>query len=93
GTQMIAKGHDFRRITLVAAANPDSALFSSDLRAPERLFSLLTQAAGRAGRDAGISGQSEMWVQTQHPTHPLYHNLKKHDYPGFAAQQLKEREQ
>lgn len=93
GTQMIAKGHDFRRITLVAAANPDSALFSSDFRAPERLFSLLMQATGRAGRDAGISAQSEMWVQTQHPTHPLYDNLKKHDYPGFAAQQLKEREQ
>ncbi|MDE2616118.1 MAG: primosomal protein N' [Burkholderiales bacterium] len=93
GTQMIAKGHDFRRITLVAAANPDSALFSSDFRAPERLFSLLMQAAGRAGRDAGISAQSEMWVQTQHPTHPLYENLRKHDYPGFAAQQLKEREQ
>jgi primosomal protein N' (replication factor Y) (superfamily II helicase) len=93
GTQMIAKGHDFRRITLVAAANPDSALFSSDFRAPERLFSLLMQAAGRAGRDAGISAQSEMWVQTQYPTHPLYENLKKHDYPAFAAQQLKEREQ
>ncbi|MFN7864124.1 MAG: primosomal protein N' [Curvibacter sp.] len=93
GTQMIAKGHDFRRITLVAAANPDSALFSSDFRAPERLFSLLMQAAGRAGRDAGISAQSEMWVQTHHPKHPLYENLKKHDYPGFAAQQLKEREQ
>ena len=93
GTQMIAKGHDFRRITLVAAANPDSALFSSDFRAPERLFSLLMQAAGRAGRDAGISAQSEMWVQTHHPTHPLYENLKKHDYPGFAAQQLREREQ
>ena len=93
GTQMIAKGHDFRRITLVAAANPDSALFSSDFRAPERLFSLLMQAAGRAGRDADISAQSEMWVQTHHPTHPLYENLKKHDYAGFAAQQLQEREQ
>jgi primosomal protein N' (replication factor Y) len=54
GTQMIAKGHDFRRITLVAAVNPDGALFSSDFRAPERLFSLLMQAAGRAGRDAEI---------------------------------------
>jgi primosomal protein N' (replication factor Y) len=52
GTQMVAKGHDFRRITLVAAVNPDTALFSSDFRAPERLFSLLMQAAGRAGRDA-----------------------------------------
>ncbi|NBT56186.1 MAG: primosomal protein N', partial [Betaproteobacteria bacterium] len=47
GTQMIAKGHDFRRITLVAAVNPDGALFSSDFRAPERLFGLLMQAAGR----------------------------------------------
>ncbi|MBU0587758.1 MAG: primosomal protein N' [Gammaproteobacteria bacterium] len=93
GTQMIAKGHDFRRITLVAAVNPDSALFSSDFRAPERLFSLLMQAAGRAGRDAGLGGQSEMWVQTFHPTHPLFEALKKHDYPAFAAQQLEEREQ
>jgi len=93
GTQMIAKGHDFRRITLVATINTDSALFSSDFRAPERLFSLLMQAAGRAGRDAGISAQSEMWVQTFHPTHPLFESLKKHDYPAFAAQQLTEREQ
>ena len=54
GTQMVAKGHDFRRITLVAAVNADNALFSSDFRAPERLFSLLMQAAGRAGRDAAI---------------------------------------
>ena len=93
GTQMIAKGHDFRRITLVAAINADSALFSSDFRAPERLFSLLMQAAGRAGRDAGISAQSEMWVQTMHPTHPLFEALKRHDYPAFAAGQLKERAQ
>jgi primosomal protein N' (replication factor Y) len=93
GTQMIAKGHDFRRITLVAAVAPDNALFSSDFRAPERLFSLLMQAAGRAGRDAGISGQSEMWVQTFHPAHPLFEALKRHDYPAFAAQQLQEREQ
>ena len=93
GTQMVAKGHDFRNITLVAAVNADSALFSSDFRAPERLFSLLMQAAGRAGRDAGISAASEMWVQTFHPQHPLFEALKRHDYPAFAAQQLKEREQ
>ncbi len=93
GTQMIAKGHDFRRITLVAAVNPDGALFSSDFRAPERLFSLLMQAAGRAGRDADISSQSEMWLQTFHPQHPLFESLKRHDYPTFAAQQLKDREQ
>jgi primosomal protein N' (replication factor Y) len=92
GTQMIAKGHDFRRITLVGAVNPDNALFSSDFRAPERLFSLLMQAAGRAGRDATVSG-SEMWLQTFHPTHPLYEALKRHDYPAFAESQLKERQQ
>ena len=91
GTQMIAKGHDFRRITLVAAVNPDGALFSSDFRAPERLFALLMQAGGRAGRDAEQSASSEMWVQTFHPSHPLFEALKKHDYPAFAEQQLKER--
>ena len=92
GTQMIAKGHDFRRITLVAAVNPDSALFSSDFRAPERLFALLMQAAGRAGRDAGQAARSEMWVQTWHPRHALYAALRKHDFAAFAASQLRERE-
>ena len=91
GTQMVAKGHDFRRITLVAAVNPDSALFSSDFRAPERLFALLMQAAGRAGRDATQAAASEMWVQTWHPQHALYAALKAHDYAAFAAQQLAER--
>ncbi len=96
GTQMIAKGHDFRRITLVAAVQPDGALFSSDFRAPERLFALLMQAAGRAGRDAQYvaaqGGQpSEMWVQTWHPEHALYAALRRHDYPAFAAAQLAER--
>jgi len=95
GTQMIAKGHDFRRVTLVAALNTDGALFSSDFRAPERLFSLLMQAAGRAGRDADMHLVSpcEMWVQSHHPLHPLFEALKQHDYPAFAEQQLKEREQ
>ena len=92
GTQMIAKGHDFRYITLVAAINPDGALFSSDFRAPERLFSLLMQAGGRAGRDAARSATSEMWVQTFAPQHPLFAALKTHDYPAFANQQLKERQ-
>ncbi|MFD0669365.1 primosomal protein N' [Ramlibacter sp. MAHUQ-53] len=91
GTQMITKGHDFRRITLVAAINPDTALFSSDFRAPERLFALLMQAAGRAGRDAAQAGASQMWVQTWHPQHPLFDALRRHDYPAFAAAQLKDR--
>ncbi|MBP7968296.1 MAG: primosomal protein N' [Brachymonas sp.] len=91
GTQMLAKGHDFRRITLVAALNPDTGLFSSDFRAPERLFALLMQAGGRAGRDPALSGRGELWVQTCFPTHPLYAALRKHDYPVFARQQLDER--
>lgn len=92
GTQMVAKGHDFRRITLVAALNADAALFASDYRAPERLFSLLMQAGGRAGRDATLSSGAELWVQTWHTTHPLFAALKKHDFPAFAAQQLEERQ-
>ena len=91
GTQMVAKGHDFRRMTLVAAVNPDSALFSSDFRAPERLFALLAQAAGRAGRDAAQTGPSEMWLQTWFPRHPLYAALRHYDYAAFAASQLSER--
>ena len=91
GTQMIAKGHDFRRITLVAAINPDGALFSADFRAPERLFSLLMQAAGRAGRAASHSATSEMWIQTAFPAHALFQALKHHDYPAFATEELAER--
>ena len=95
GTQMVAKGHDFRRVTLVAALNPDGALFSADFRAPERLFALLLQAAGRAGRDSTLTRDQgcEMWVQTFHPAHPLFESLKQHDFAGFAAQQLTERQQ
>ncbi len=91
GTQMVTKGHDFRRITLVVAVNPDSALFASDFRAPERLFALLMQAAGRAGRVAEASARSEMWVQTWHPQHPLYAALKRHDFTAFASSQLADR--
>ncbi len=91
GTQMLAKGHDFRRVTLVAAVNPDAALFSSDFRGPERLFALLLQAAGRAGRDAAQAARSEMFVQTHHPQHPLFDALRRHDFAAFAAAQLGER--
>jgi primosomal protein N' (replication factor Y) len=91
GTQMVAKGHDFRRVTLVAAVNPDGALFSSDFRAPERQFALLMQAAGRAGRDAAAAARSEMWLQTWNPQHALYAALQRHDYPRFAQSQLAER--
>jgi primosomal protein N' (replication factor Y) len=91
GTQMVTKGHDFRRVTLVAAVNPDSALFSSDFRAGERQFALLMQAAGRAGRDAAQAAGSEMWVQTWHPKHALFAALHAHDYAAFAERLLAER--
>ncbi|MCZ2439435.1 MAG: primosomal protein N' [Burkholderiales bacterium] len=91
GTQMVTKGHDFRRMTLVAAINPDGALFSSDFRAPERLFALLMQAAGRAGRDADQAARSEMWIQTAYPGHALYQALLAHDFDAFATSQLDER--
>jgi primosomal protein N' (replication factor Y) len=91
GTQMVTKGHDFRRITLVAAISPDSALFSSDFRAAERLFALLMQAGGRAGRDAALAARSEVWVQTWNPQHALYAALRRHDFGAFAASQLEER--
>lgn len=91
GTQMITKGHDFRRIRFVAAVNPDGALFSSDFRAPERLFALLMQAGGRAGRDAAGESPAEMWVQTWNRDHALYQALARHDYERFARDQLAER--
>ena len=91
GTQMVTKGHDFRRVTLVAAVNPDSALFAADFRAAERLFALLMQAGGRAGRDASQAHASEMWIQTWNPAHPLFAALKRHDFAAFAAGQLDER--
>ncbi|MCX7140186.1 MAG: primosomal protein N' [Proteobacteria bacterium] len=90
GTQILAKGHDFPNVTLVAALNADSALFSADYRAPERLFAQMVQVAGRAGR-AGLPG--EVLIQTQYPRHPLYLALAQHDYPGFARTLLAEREQ
>ena len=95
GTQMVAKGHDFKNLTLVAALNPDSALFSQDFRASERLFAQLMQVAGRAGRAAQKDGgnASEVLIQTRYPDHPLYHALMAHNYPGFADDLLAERQQ
>ena len=90
GTQMLAKGHDFPKLTLVGVLGADAALFAADWRAPERLFAQLMQVAGRAGR-AELKG--EVLIQTQYPDHPLFAAVKAHDYPGFAAEQLAEREQ
>jgi primosomal protein N' (replication factor Y) len=88
GTQMIAKGHDFQRVTLVGVLNADAALFSHDFRASERLFAQLMQVSGRAGR-AGLPG--EVMIQTRYADHALYAALVRHDYPGFARAALAER--
>jgi primosomal protein N' (replication factor Y) (superfamily II helicase) len=88
GTQMLAKGHDFPELTLVGALNPDSALYSSDFRAPEKLFAQLVQVAGRAGRADKLG---EVIIQTAFPDHPLFRALQTHDFEGWAATQLAER--
>ena len=89
GTQMLAKGHDFPRLTLVGVLGADNALYSADFRATERLFALLEQVAGRAGRGE-LAG--EVIVQTDFADHPLYAALIDHDYDRFAATLLAERE-
>ena len=88
GTQMLAKGHDFPALTLVGVLNPDSALYSSDFRAPEKLFAQLVQVAGRAGR---ADKPGEVVIQTAFPDHPLFRALQTHDFEGWAASQLAER--
>ena len=95
GTQMVAKGHDFRNLTLVGVLNPDTALFSHDYRASERLYAQLMQVAGRAGRQARTAGgsASEVLIQTQYPQHPLFAAVMAHDYDAFAGSLLDERRQ
>ncbi len=88
GTQMLAKGHDFPKLTLVVVVNPDGALFSADFRAGEKLFQQLMQVAGRAGR-ADLPG--DVLVQTQFPEHPLYQALVRQDYRSYAEELLDER--
>jgi len=88
GTQMLAKGHDFPALTLVGVLNPDSALYSSDFRAAEKLFAQLMQVAGRAGR---ADKPGEVLIQTAFPDHPLFVYLKNQDFDGWAQSQLSER--
>jgi len=88
GTQMLAKGHDFPNVTLVAVLDTDQALFSVDFRASEHLAQLITQVSGRAGR---AEKTGEVLIQTHHPEHPLLQILIHHGYQSFAEAALQER--
>lgn len=88
GTQMLAKGHDFKRLSLVGVLNSDMMLFSGDFRAPERLFAQLMQVSGRAGRHLP---DAEVLLQTEFPEHHLYQALIRHDYEHFIENTLDER--
>jgi len=90
GTQILAKGHDFPHLNLVGVLNADGQLYSSDFRGAERLYALLTQVAGRAGRGGT---QGEVLIQTELPYHPLYAALARQDYRAFADIALAERRQ
>ncbi len=88
GTQMLAKGHHFPNVTLVAILNADAGFCSPDFRAPERTAQLITQVAGRAGR---AERPGEVWIQTYQPDNPLLQCLMQAGYPGFAELELQQR--
>jgi primosomal protein N' (replication factor Y) len=89
GTQMVAKGLDFPTVTLAAVVAADLGLNLPDFRAAERSFALMTQVCGRSGR----ARRGEAFVQTYVPDHPAVAFAANHDYKGFAALELSEREQ
>ena len=89
GTQMLAKGHHFPNVTLVALLDVDGALYSADFRAAERLAQLFTQVAGRAGR---AKKAGKVVLQTHHPEHDLIQDLLNNGYQDFALTALAERQ-
>jgi primosomal protein N' (replication factor Y) len=94
GTQMIAKGHDYQNIGLVAVLDAASRLFSQDFRAAERLFAQLVQVAGRAGR-SGVEGQAggDIYIETQYPEAAVFQYLLRHDVDGFLSYTANERDE
>jgi primosomal protein N' (replication factor Y) len=94
GTQMIAKGHDYQNIGLVAVLDADSRLFSQDFRSAERLFAQLVQVAGRAGR-SGKEGETggAIYIETQFPEAAVFQFLLRHDVDGFLSFTANERKE
>ncbi len=90
GTQMLAKGHHFAKVSLVAILEADSGLFSTDFRGMERTAQLITQVSGRAGRE-NVMGK--VIIQTHHPEHPLLKTLVETGYRQFAHQEIALRQQ
>lgn len=90
GTQLLAKGHHFPRLTLVVIVDVDQSFYSSDFRAMERFGQLITQVSGRAGRET-LAG--EVVLQTHLPHHPLLMTLIQQGYPAFANRLLQARHQ
>ena len=89
GTQMLAKGHHFPNVTLVAALNADAGFLSADFKAAERTAQLIVQVAGRAGR---AERPGEVWIQSLQPENPALQQLVEGGYAAFAAQELAARE-
>ena len=88
GTQMLAKGHHFPKLTLVGIIDADRGLFSADFRASERMAQLIMQVSGRAGR---ADDPGTVMIQTHYPAHPLLRTLTGQDYAAFANLLLEER--
>jgi len=88
GTQMLAKGHHFAKVSLVAILDADSGLFSTDFRGMERTAQLITQVSGRAGREEILG---KVLIQTHHPEHPLLQTLVNSGYKDFASDELRNR--
>ena len=94
GTQMIAKGHDYQNIGLVAVLDADSRLYSADFRAAEKLFAQLVQVAGRAGRSSKEDQDGgDIYIETQYPEAAVFQYLLRHDIDGFLAYTANERDE